>query len=62
MEYAFFATETGLVCKGDPQAASALMAKSASQWVRAGQRQTERRLLASILASPESAARAARCR
>jgi hypothetical protein len=47
-EYALLAAVTGLICRGEPERARILLEK-ADNWVRPGQRLTERRYLAAML-------------
>jgi len=61
-EYAFLATVTGLICKGESAHANEVMDRTVGRALRRGEKATQLRYLVSVSRDPAAAAAAARCR
>jgi hypothetical protein len=61
-EYAFLATVTALICKGESAHANDVMDRTVGTALRRGEKSTQLRYLVSVSRDPAAAAAAARCR
>ncbi|HET7401557.1 MAG TPA: hypothetical protein VFJ62_07235, partial [Usitatibacter sp.] len=61
-EYAFLATVTALICKGESAHANEVMDRTVARALRRGEKSTQLRYLVSVSRDPAAAAAAARCR
>ena len=61
-EYAFLATVTALICKGESVHANEVMDRTVGKALRRGEKSTQLRYLVSVSRDPAAAAASARCR